>query len=405
MSGKVIWTDGESELRERHNGGLLVIGPQVWTGASHAVRLSPSTIRAMAAALDAEVAALCGGCNVRRPFEHRCHGGGCPCAECKPPTPEELAEFLPALDAEGKPDPSEKCAGCGEERRHHYGSGICQDNNGHFTTKADRVAQIRSEADKKIAKVLDAEGKRETGEGLTFFARLVIEAEEKHETGPPCDNCGQSRSEHGVPRTDDAMGPRGGSCPPAPSPSPTAQLTAERDRYHAAIEWALGGTPKQGEPFRERRDGEGPYWWRTELSHRARFSDEERDRFTEPAKPSPTAALVEALKRAVAAVDETEAALVAVWGTKAVASEYAAGHGRSRAWVEDARAALEYVEAADRADAIRNRIGFHAPTPHEADEHIAAIEGAAQASKKLWKAVRDRLATPSDKAADAARKG
>lgn len=51
-------------------------------------------------------------------------------------------------------------------------------------------------------------------------------------------------------------------------------------------------------------------------------------------------ALRAALTRAVAAVDETEAALVAAWGTEDVVSEYAAGHGRSRGWVDDARAAL-----------------------------------------------------------------
>jgi hypothetical protein len=26
---------------------------------------------------------LCDGCNVREPFEHRCHGAPCPCEECR----------------------------------------------------------------------------------------------------------------------------------------------------------------------------------------------------------------------------------------------------------------------------------------------------------------------------------
>lgn len=28
--------------------------------------------------------AICDGCNVRPPWEHRCHGGNCSCSECQP---------------------------------------------------------------------------------------------------------------------------------------------------------------------------------------------------------------------------------------------------------------------------------------------------------------------------------
>lgn len=44
------------------------------------------------------------------------------------------------------------------------------------------------------------------------------------------------------------------------------ELRAERDRYKAAVEWALGGP---GSNFRPRMKGEGQYWWRTELRRRA----------------------------------------------------------------------------------------------------------------------------------------
>ena len=43
------------------------------------------------------------------------------------------------------------------------------------------------------------------------------------------------------------------------------RMQEEHEKYLAAIEWALG---TNGE-FRERRDGEGPYWWRKELMLRA----------------------------------------------------------------------------------------------------------------------------------------
>jgi len=43
-----------------------------------------------------------------------------------------------------------------------------------------------------------------------------------------------------------------------------ATLTAERDRLREAVLWALGYTD-----FRARKDGDGPYWWRTELRSRA----------------------------------------------------------------------------------------------------------------------------------------
>ena len=47
-----------------------------------------------------------------------------------------------------------------------------------------------------------------------------------------------------------------------------ARLTAEVERYRSAIRWALGHD--EGEPeFRERRDGDKPYYWRTELARRA----------------------------------------------------------------------------------------------------------------------------------------
>jgi hypothetical protein len=29
---------------------------------------------------------ICGGCDVRKPWEHRCHGGGCQCMSCKTPS-------------------------------------------------------------------------------------------------------------------------------------------------------------------------------------------------------------------------------------------------------------------------------------------------------------------------------
>jgi hypothetical protein len=44
---------------------------------------------------------------------------------------------------------------------------------------------------------------------------------------------------------------------------------AERDRLRASILWALGYTPETGEPFRLREDGEGAYWWRSELRERS----------------------------------------------------------------------------------------------------------------------------------------
>jgi len=44
-----------------------------------------------------------------------------------------------------------------------------------------------------------------------------------------------------------------------------ARLMRERDRFEAAIRWALG----EGEGFPVRMEGEGRYWWRTELRRRA----------------------------------------------------------------------------------------------------------------------------------------
>lgn len=48
-------------------------------------------------------------------------------------------------------------------------------------------------------------------------------------------------------------------------------FTAERDALKAAILWALGG---EGSNFRTRAEGEGAYWWRTELRRRAGMSAE-----------------------------------------------------------------------------------------------------------------------------------
>lgn len=45
----------------------------------------------------------------------------------------------------------------------------------------------------------------------------------------------------------------------------TAALETRGDRYLAAIRWALGTHGI----FRARREGEGVYWWRRELAHRA----------------------------------------------------------------------------------------------------------------------------------------
>jgi hypothetical protein len=44
-----------------------------------------------------------------------------------------------------------------------------------------------------------------------------------------------------------------------------ARLAAERDRLKAALEWALG----ERDNFQTRKVGDGPYWWRIELRHRA----------------------------------------------------------------------------------------------------------------------------------------
>ena len=44
-------------------------------------------------------------------------------------------------------------------------------------------------------------------------------------------------------------------------------LKTERERYEGAINWAMGCYGN----FRERRDPEGPYYWRTELAKRAKL--------------------------------------------------------------------------------------------------------------------------------------
>jgi hypothetical protein len=45
---------------------------------------------------------------------------------------------------------------------------------------------------------------------------------------------------------------------------------AREHRLAAAIVWALGYTD-----FRSRREGEGAYWWRTELADRSGLTNEE----------------------------------------------------------------------------------------------------------------------------------
>lgn len=49
-------------------------------------------------------------------------------------------------------------------------------------------------------------------------------------------------------------------------------LRDERDRLARAIVWALGYTD-----FRAREQGEGAYWWRTELRLRAKLTGEQID--------------------------------------------------------------------------------------------------------------------------------
>ncbi len=55
---------------------------------------------------------ICDGCNVKPPFEHRCHGDNsqvsgeptrlsCECDECRAPTPEELNLFRAELQGCG----------------------------------------------------------------------------------------------------------------------------------------------------------------------------------------------------------------------------------------------------------------------------------------------------------------
>ncbi len=47
---------------------------------------------------------LCAGCNVREPFEHRCHGANCSCDMCEAPCTcveceEERFASLPDMEA------------------------------------------------------------------------------------------------------------------------------------------------------------------------------------------------------------------------------------------------------------------------------------------------------------------
>lgn len=54
------------------------------------------------------------------------------------------------------------------------------------------------------------------------------------------------------------------------------ELEAQNRRYERALRWALG---ELGE-FRHREDGEGAFWWRTELQKRAGLAwDRNRERF------------------------------------------------------------------------------------------------------------------------------
>lgn len=54
------------------------------------------------------------------------------------------------------------------------------------------------------------------------------------------------------------------------------ELEAQNKRYERAIRWALG---ELGE-FRTREDGEGGFWWRTELHKRAGLVwDRKRERY------------------------------------------------------------------------------------------------------------------------------
>lgn len=44
----------------------------------------------------------------------------------------------------------------------------------------------------------------------------------------------------------------------------------------SAIRWALGYEQADGSDFRERRPGEGAYWWRSELEARAKLAAPEK---------------------------------------------------------------------------------------------------------------------------------
>lgn len=46
------------------------------------------------------------------------------------------------------------------------------------------------------------------------------------------------------------------------------QIARELLALREAVRWALGYTPATGEPFLERKEGEGAYWWRNELRER-----------------------------------------------------------------------------------------------------------------------------------------
>ena len=63
---------------------------------------------------------------------------------------------------------------------------------------------------------------------------------------------------------------------------------AQRERVlelEAAVLWALGYEVEDGD-FRERRKGEGAYWWRNELAERAKVTTT-RDALTAPEKAQP----------------------------------------------------------------------------------------------------------------------
>ena len=64
-------------------------------------------------------------------------------------------------------------------------------------------------------------------------------------------------------------------------------LRDERDRLARAIVWALGYTD-----FRAREQGEGAYWWRTELRLRAKLTGEQIDAILAAMTPAPDTSII-----------------------------------------------------------------------------------------------------------------